>query len=357
MHRDAAADLGSIASKVASILDETGHPGAAIALIIDGEPAMVEGVGHGDLERTDVMQPDGRFPLYSITKTFLAGAIIRLVEDGRLELDASINAILQNDRVNPSITIRQLLNHTSGLPDYSTLPGYGEDLRLEPGQPWTDDEFLDRTLRQGYLFPSGEGWSYSNIGYMLLRQAIERLTGASLSRALAELVFEPMGLGATSVVRSLPDTHGLEPGFSAQLETDGEVHDVRGRYDPGWVSHGLVRSTALDTARMLDGLVGGRLLRRESVGTMLGVVPVPATHPQIRKPGYGLGLMIDRDSPYGSVAGHAGGGPGYSTAVFHFSNVESRAITIAALTNRDTSEVATKIVFAIADLLADLERS
>ncbi len=85
---------------------------------------------------------------------------------------------------------------------------------------------------------------------------------------------------------------------------------------------------------------------------MLDPVPVPAQHPLFRQPSYGLGVMIDPGSPYGSVAGHGGGGPGYSAAALHLPHIEERRATIVVLANRDRDDLAMGISFALADILA-----
>ena len=142
----------------------------------------------------------------------------------------------------------------------------------------------------------------------------------------------------------------LTPGFSAALDDGEERRDIAGRYHPGWVSHGLVMSTAAETASLIDALFAGRLLADSSIEAMLTVVEVPGTHPPFVRPAYGLGVMVDPGSPYGRVAGHAGGGPGYATAAFHFPDVDGRRVTAVALVNCDWAGVELEVVFALADL-------
>lgn len=336
---------------VNGLLAKTSTPGASVALIVDGDLVLTIGLGFRDIERSIPIHSDARFYLYSITKTLVATAVLRLVEEGRLALDDAIQTILPDSPIEPPLTIRQLLNHTSGLPDYSTLPAYFEDLRANPGTPWSVEQFFRNTLSQGYLFPAGSGWAYSNIGYLALKLAVERLTGETLSHALRELLFEPLGLQRTFVATSLDHAGVLTPGYSSQLDTGSSERDVTQHYHPGWVSHGVVVSTAAETAGILEALVSRRLLGPELGSATHDGVPVPATHPHMRKPGYGLGLMLDLDSPFGQVAGHAGGGPGYSTAAFHFPDVVGQRVTAVALANRDDGDVATSIVFALGDEL------
>ena len=343
----------ALAATVVELLRSAGAPGASVALLADGDPVLTAGVGHADLDRTRPLAADARFYAYSITKTFLAVAALRLAEQGRLGLDEPVQATLPDLPLATAITVRQLLTHTGGLPDYGGLAEYSADLRAAPDAPWTAEEFLTRTLRRGFLFPPGEGWAYSNIGFMLIRLAVERLTGSTLRQALADLVFRPSGLRRTVVAESLADAAELTPGYSDELDRDGGCHDISRRYHPGWVSHGVVISTAPELARGLDALFAGRLLGPEPLAAMLDAVAVPEEHPLVARPAYGLGVMVDLDSCFGRVAGHAGGGPGYSTAAFHFPDVAGRRVTSVALANRDGSDLGLAIAFALVTAYAD----
>jgi D-alanyl-D-alanine carboxypeptidase len=246
------------------------------------------------------------------------------------------------------ITLRQVLNHTAGLPDYGGMPEYAADLRREPRQPWTDAEFLDRTLGRGLLYPPGEGWAYSNVGYLLVRRIVEMLGGESLQAALDELVFRPAGVEGMTVATTLADMAALVPGYSHQLDDDGEPRDARLRYHPGWVAHGLVTATAADTARFLAALFDGELLRPATLREMATGESVPGSHPPFGRAGYGLGLMVDLAPDIVLVAGHAGGGPGYATAAFRFESDGGRRVTSVALVNRDAGNVGLRIAFAVA---------
>jgi D-alanyl-D-alanine carboxypeptidase len=344
----------AIVAAVAALPDEAGVPGAAVSLRVDGRPLLTTGVGHRNLGRTVPLDAAARFYIYSVSKPLLAATVLRLAEQDRLALDDPIETILPEILLDVPVSLRHLLNHTGGLPDYGALQEYHEELRAAPDRPWTTEQFLARTLRQGLRFAPGQGWAYSNIGYLLARRAIEEVTGRALGEAMAALVFRPLGLRRPVVAESLTDARGLTPGFSAVLDRDGELHDVARRYHPGWVSHGVVIATAAELARTVEGVLVGRLLRPATRAAMLEAVAVPGEHPLFARPGYGLGLMIDLASPYGRVAGHTGEGPGYSTAAFHFPDVAGRRLTVAALANRDRGDVGIELVFAVVRVFAAL---
>ncbi len=335
-----------IADLVRAQLAAASVPGGAIALAIDGQVEAI-GVGLRDLDRREPLRPEARFYLYSVTKLLLATAALRLVELGNASLDQPVDELLPDLAVKVPATLRQVLNHTAGLPDYGAMPGYFHDLKTDPAAPWTDEAFLTRTLRAGLLYPPGQGWAYSNVGSLLVRQMIERVTGDTLRDALNNLIFAPLGLRRTAVAESISDARDLTPGYSRDLDTDRQWHDISRRYHPGWVAHGVVISTAPELATILDALFAGQLLHPASMNAMLEAVAVPGTQPPFRCPGYGLGVMTDSCSPFGRLAGHAGGGPGFATAAFHAPDVTGHRITAVALLNRDHPTLATEIVYSL----------
>ena len=146
------------------------------------------------------------------------------------------------------MTIRQLLGHTAGIPDYGGLPEYAAAVRATPETPWSGAEFLARTLPSGLRFAPGTSWAYSNIGFLLIRQLLERVTGEPLAALLDRALFAPLGLQRTTVAATLADAATLTPGWSTYLDPTGDLADVTPRYHPGWVSHGVVTATAPRTS-------------------------------------------------------------------------------------------------------------
>lgn len=336
---------------VQEALDEAATPGAAVALLIDGRSAFVAGVGARDLYGATPLDLDARCYIYSITKPLLATVALQLVAEGRLALDTFIQTYLLDLPLAAPATLRELLNHTGGFPDYGGMPEYRVALTADPTRPWTTDEFLARTLPRGPLFVPGEGWAYSNLGYLIVRMAIERVTGAALGDVLRRRLFAPLGLQNTFVAETLADAATLTPGHSTLLDPAGRLTDVTRRYHPGWVAHGVVISTAPELARLVEALFTGDLLPPPLLATMLAPTPVPGGHPLFRQTAYGLGVMLDPRSPHGLVAGHGGEGPGYSAAALHFPDVSGRRVTGVALANRDRHDLGLRIVFALARAL------
>jgi D-alanyl-D-alanine carboxypeptidase len=248
----------------------------------------------------------GRHLVYSVTKTYLAVLCLRL----ELELDAPVATWIDDDRL-PSATLRQLLNHTSGIPDYGRLPEYGAAVRNSPSEPWSDEELLARPLAAGVDFEPGRGWAYSNTGFLLVRRIVDAAAPDGFAAALDRELLRPLGLEDTTLALELEDLKPLVPGWSAQL--GGGTTDVRGRYHPRWVGHRTIASTSLDQRRFWAALAAGEVC---DLGRLTDAVPIGFDAPGFVRPSYGLGLMTDPGFPGGLLIGHGGGGPGYAAAAF-----------------------------------------
>ena len=123
------------------------------------------------------MDERGRHLVYSVTKTFLGVLCLRL----ELDLEAPVATWIDDSRL-PHATLRQLLDHTSGIPDYGRLPAYRQAVQATPSEPWDDEELLARALAAGPDFEPGEGWAYSNTGFMLVRRIVDAAAPGGLRR-------------------------------------------------------------------------------------------------------------------------------------------------------------------------------
>lgn len=294
------------------------------------------------------------FLVYSLTKTFLATLILKICELEKLSLADPLSRWFPSIDRAENISLQQLLNHTAGIPDYGGIREYHESVRSSPTTPWSFERFASKTFGTGLLFEPGTGWTYSNPGYMLVKYIAEAVMGAPFRTLLSELITEPLGLRRTFVPETINDLSALAPGTSSYLSPDGSLRDIRTHYHPGWVSHGVVASTTSDVVRFLDVLMHGKILSWSSLARMKELVLIPSamSDPLSRwkKPGYGLGLMGDPDSPYGMVFGHNGGGPCYNISAFHAAELGGVSVcTIGAL---EVGFNAEDIVFDILDRLS-----
>ncbi len=257
------------------------------------EPRLVTAIaGHGADDSTD----PASLPCWSFTKTVMAAAALALVAAGKLSLDAPIDG--------QPFTLRHLLQHRAGLPDYGGLASYHEAVANRE-TPWERGLLLRRMQADMLLFEPGQGWTYSNIGYLLVRDLVEAATGQELGPALDALVLAPLGIEGAMVAHEPADMAATGWGNPAG-------------YHPGWVYHGLLVGPAASAATLLHRLLGGSLLSAPLLSEMLSPHsvggPVPGRPWQTA--GYGLGLMIGIGETGATYVGHTGGGPGSTAAIY-----------------------------------------
>jgi D-alanyl-D-alanine carboxypeptidase len=302
------------------------------------------------------------FLAYSVTKTFTSALVLKLCDEGRLSLDDRLARWYAAIDRAPNISLRQLLNHTAGIPDYGGIAAYHESVRTSPSQPWSFERFAAETFDKGLLFDPGQGWAYSNPGYMLVKRIVEDVTGDSYRTLIAERIAGPLRLRRTFVAESIEDLATLAPGTSSLLASDATSRDVRNHYHPGWVSHGVVASTASDVVRFLNTLIRGRFLSQDSLDQMLALVSVSldsigtaSDNQPLRpaRPGYGLGVMGDPASPWGLIVGHNGGGPCYSASAFHAFGLDGLSVCAMGAIERGFS--AERIVAGVFDYWSGLD--
>lgn len=278
----------------------------------------------GELGDHDPLSPP--VPWWSLTKVALAAGALALVAEEKLALDAPLGG--------RPFTLRQLLQHTAGVPDYGGLAAYHEAVARRD-EPWSTDELLRRVDAETLVFPPGEGWAYSNVGYLFVRRLIEDATGEEMDAALRRLVFGPLHVPGVRLARAPSDLVVTAWGNEA-------------RYHPGWVYHGLLIGTPAEAALFLDRLLSGPLLPgvlRDAMET-----PYPLGGPIAGRPwrtaGYGLGLMVDVASPRGRCGGHTGQGPGSTAAAYRFADVDPPC-TAAAFASVEDQGLVERAVLAL----------
>ncbi len=253
--------------------------------------------------------------------------LLKLAEEGKINLDDRVARWVADAPQGERNTLRQLLNNTSGLPDYFASKNYDTAVRTHPQKPWSRDEYTKHTYQGKLLFEPGSGWMYSNLGYMFLKEVIEKVTGKSFSESLEENIFSPLRLRTCRVLSRASEWKDLVPTTSIHLSVDGKANEVRGLYHPGWVAHGVIAATASDVARFFYKVFCGDFINQKSLAEMKTLVRVPGEHPPAVTPSYGLGIMADPDSAHGKSYGHGGGGPGYALHAMYWE--ETRTVAVA----------------------------
>jgi D-alanyl-D-alanine carboxypeptidase len=281
-----------------------GVPGALV-LVRDGDRTIRLAAGYGNLARRTPMQSSDRFRIGSETKTFVATVVLQLVGERKLALADTVERWLPG--LVPgggTISVRQLLNHTSGLFDYA------EDKMVErqldnPMKVWAPRRLVAIATAHAPLFSPGARWSYSNTGYILLGLIVEKASGKSLGAELRERIFAPLRLRATSL-----DTRPQIAGRHAHGYTryrKSRLTDISVVSPSLFWAAGAIVSTADDLLRFHRALFRGRLLHPRLLAAMKTTVPVT---PQQR---YGLGLIVSRYVRCGVFFGHGGETFGYET--------------------------------------------
>ncbi|BCA55663.1 serine hydrolase [Nitrospira sp. KM1] len=274
-----------------------------------------------------------RFPIYSITKIFTGICVFRAEAAGLLHVDDPLYSWFPELPVSRKIRLSHLLQHTSGLRDYGCMRAYHEAVTSAPSSPWSDHQFLTVTLSEKPLFEPGTGWSYSNIGYLLLRLILEKATGSSFRRVVDKHIVSTLGLVNTFVAETIDDWHSCMPGYGRELTINNEETDVRSSYHPGWCAPGVAVSTPEDVTRVLDSLFAGDLMDSRSLHRMLHLVHVPRTVPPVVTPSCGLGILADPDGVYGAAYGYGGEGPGYRLCASIVPHTAVGRLSVAAFGN------------------------
>lgn len=270
---------------------------------------------------------DAQYAIYSITKSVISAAFLLLAADGAVDLDASAGLLSGDGRF--AVSVRQLLQHTSGIPDYGRNPAYHAAVRESPSRPWPDEVFLRRAHARGTLFAPGRGWAYSNNGYLLLRRILDGYGG--LTSFLPAL-----GFTAASVAEALPDLSHAVPARSA-LIGDG-LHPVAGRYHPRWVGHRTMVTSARELHRFWSN-------PPTAFTDPANLVPLgTGTGGLFAQASYGLGVLADPGAPIGLIIGHGGGGPGYSAGAFAAPGKAAVAIVLEATENFRAQELAVELL-------------
>ena len=249
----------------------------------------------------------GMVPWWSFGKTVLATAIFKLVEQKRLDLDASYFGLKGS--------VKQLLRHEAGLKDYYSNEEYHYSVARND-IPWEFEEMLERIQASELLFEPGNGWMYSNIGYAYIRKIIEKETNQPLAKALQTLIFDSIQIHDVKVATKPEDLLGC-------------VH-IAANYHPGWLYHGLILGELKYAVQFLDALADGQIISQDSLKQMREPhrIDFDIGNRPWENPGYAYGVMTDdRIGSLGSF-GHTGTGPGSTIAVYHFPNGKNK-VTVA----------------------------
>jgi D-alanyl-D-alanine carboxypeptidase len=308
----------------------TGVPGA-VAVVVRPDGRVEAAAGVADLETGEPLTREHRFRIGSVTKIFVAALVLQLVAEGLLDLDGDAAPFVEG------VTIRQLLNHTSGLDDFvGDIVSFFEPYRQDSAHRWElgpRDE-LRLVMDKPRLFPPGEGWAYHGSNYIVLRLVVEEATGMSLRDALRQRVLAPLGLEKTDLVEGPlrgDCARGYFPADNPVLPGGPGPVDVTEIDVPFHRAGGGVVSTVGEIAKMLRALLGDEFLPDHLRAQMLQAVD--SDWRETDRYGLGIGeitaLMGRERSPCGPAWGHIGFSVGY-TALALSSEDGKRQVVLCA---------------------------
>jgi CubicO group peptidase (beta-lactamase class C family) len=307
-------------------------PGLALEIIQNGKCVKRAGYGLANLEWQTPVTPLTEFEIGSITKQFTAAGILLLAQDGKLSIDDRIALHLKDTPESwKDITLRQLLTHTSGLKNYTTLSGF------ELARHLTQDQFIRQLGRHPLDFKPGEKWVYCNSGFNLLGYVIENVSGTNYWQFMRDRIFAPLDMSSTTH----RDTRDLIPLRACGYETnaagqyinrDGDLSDL--------FAAGAIVSTVDNLARWNASLDAQKLLTAASEREMW--TPLRFNNGKTRD--YGFGWYLNPLQGHQNI-GHSGSTSGFSASIQRF---PADGLAVIVLTNSDEEGIATKVAKEIA---------
>jgi D-alanyl-D-alanine carboxypeptidase len=304
-------------------------PAASIVIRRDDAEVWRGTSGRPALDGTGSLDPNPQFRIASITKLFVATLTMLLVEDGVLRLDDEVGSILTSLPTAERVTVRQLLNHTSGIPDNGTET-FVAGLIAQRDRRWSAADVLATVADDRHTFAPGAGWEYSNSNYVALAAVIEHVTGSGWVEQLRSRVLEPLDLDSTYAAGFEPQRGDrLIPVGYFDIDTDGDYEDVEAGPWPALETSegaaGAMVSTAGDVARFTEALFAGRIVAAPSMRAM--VEPGPFAR---RYDSYGLGVERSHPDLQTLFIGHGGVVPGFRSGTWF---VPSQDLTITVMAN------------------------
>lgn len=308
-------------------------PSISAGVLSNGKIFWLGAAGYSDLENSITANPKTVYRIASISKPITAVALMQLVEKGKIKLDEdALKYIPYFPRKKWKFTVRQLLNHTSGIRNYKTAEEFNSKEHYN-----TTREALHVMMEDPLRFQPGTKFLYTTLGYNLLAAIIEEVSGMDYNSYLKKYIFEPAGMTSTftEIQKNIVfnRAHGYEKDEYRELE-NAPLADLSIKYAGG----GLI-STAEDLLKFANSLISGTLIKHASLDTML--IPTKLTNGTIIS--YGLGFSTNITSDGEGFFSHAGNGTGFSSFFVVFPKSASAAVSLINLKDRDIEDPAVQL--------------
>ena len=298
--------------------------GATVGVALADGTSFGLAVGYSDRDSKRAMRTSDLMLSGSVGKTYVAAVAMQLIKEGWFNLDDRIEKYLGKEKWfarlpnAKDITVRQLMNHTSGLVRYEFKDQFTKDLTADPEKVWKPEELVAYILDTKAPFEAGKGWGYSDTNYIVLGMIMEKTTGRKYYELAKSRILKPLKLRNT-VPSDSPKIKGLVQGYAGKDNPFGGKDAVieNGKFiiNPQfeWTGGGMA-STTEDLALWAKAMYEGRAFPPEMLAQMLDGVPAPMLG---RESKYGLGVII-RQTRAGPTYGHSGFFPGYMTDMMYF---------------------------------------
>lgn len=299
-------------------------PGATLGVVLANGESFGLATGFSDREAKTPMMPTDLMLAGSVGKTFAAATALQLIKEGKLGLDDKIEKYLGREpwfsRLPNArdITVRQLMNHSSGLVRYEFKAQFTKDLTANPEKTWKPAELVAYLLDERAPFEAGKGWDYSDTNYIVLGMIIEKVTGKKFYDEANSRFLKPLKLTNT-IPQDGPRLKGVVQGYAGANNpfggTDAMIVNGKFAINPQfeWTGGGYA-STAHDLARWAKMLYEGKAFSPDLLPQVVEGVAAPMLGGETK---YGLGVII-RKTAIGTAYGHSGFFPGYMTDMMYF---------------------------------------
>jgi D-alanyl-D-alanine carboxypeptidase len=323
-------------------------PGATIGVALADGKSFGLATGYSDREAKTQMKPSDLMLQGSVGKTYAAALAMQLVKEGKINLDERIEKYLGRESWfarlpnAKEITVRMLMNHTSGLVRYEFKDEFTKDLTANVDKVWKPEELIAYIFDTKAPFEAGKGWDYSDTNYIVLGMIIEKVTGKRYYELVKKRILQPLKLGNT-VPSDSRWIHGLAQGYAGEGNpfggTDAMIVGGKFAINPQfeWTGGGYA-STTEDLARWAKAMYEGRAFDAGLLSEMLTGTSAPMLGKEAK---YGLGVII-RPTTFGVSYGHSGFFPGYITEMIY---LPDHKIALAIQVNSSVPRVVGKPLF------------
>lgn len=329
-----------IKNELTEIRKEIGIPGINLAIVLPDNRIIAVSDGYSDKEKQILMKPSDKMFSGSTGKTFCAAIIMQLIDEGKLSIDDKISKYFdQEDWFEKipnarNVTIKMLLNHTSGIPRYVFDDAIWRKMQENPDKVWTGEERLSYIFNAEPEHEAGKGWGYSDTNYIILGMLIEKLTGNEYYSELQKRILEPMNLKNTLPGNSR-EIKGLIPGYtvhSKDLFLPKKVLLENGQFafNPQMeFTGGGICCTATDLARWGKMYYGGKVFSEKALNMVRSAYKYPTTLADSAQ--YAIAAFVWKENCKFAY-GHTGFFPGYVTIFEYYPDLD---ISVAMQWNMD----------------------